>query len=36
MNVLEETADREGIRSDVVRLQKLAYDRIRSETGLPA
>jgi len=36
MKVLEETADREGIRSDVVRLQKLAYERIRSETGLPA
>jgi phage shock protein A len=26
MSVLEETADREGIRSDVVRLQKLAYE----------
>lgn len=36
MNVLDETATREAIRSDVVRLQKLAYERIRSETGLPA
>jgi hypothetical protein len=36
MNVLEETATREGIRSDVVRLQKLAYERIRSQTDLPA
>jgi phage shock protein A len=36
MNVLEQTATREGIRSDVVRLQKLAYERIRSQTELPA
>src|SRR5918998_1302218 len=36
INVLEQTATREGIRSDVVRLQKLAYERIRSQTELPA
>jgi hypothetical protein len=36
MNVLEELAAREGIKSDVVRLQKLAYEQIRSETQLPA
>ncbi len=34
--LLKEVATREGIRSDVVRLQKLSYERIRSETQLPA
>jgi len=34
--LLEEIAAREGIKSDVVRLQKLSYERIRSETRLPA
>lgn len=33
---LEEIAAREGIKSDVVRLQRLSYDQIRSETQLPA
>lgn len=36
MTMLEEIADREGIKSDVVRLQKLAYEPIRSATQLPA
>jgi len=36
MAMLEEIASREGIKSDVVRLQKLSYERIRSETQLPA
>ena len=36
MAVLEEIAGREGIKSDVVRLQRLSYERIRSETQLPA
>jgi phage shock protein A len=34
--MLEDVAAREDIRSDVVRLQKLAYERIRTETHLPA
>ncbi|MGO4572469.1 PspA/IM30 family protein [Microvirga sp. 2TAF3] len=36
MAVLEEVAEQEAIKADVVRLQKLAYDRIRSLTQLPA
>ncbi|MBZ6078309.1 PspA/IM30 family protein [Microvirga puerhi] len=36
MALLEDVADREGIKSDVVRLQKLAYEQIRLETQLPA
>ncbi|NIX76348.1 PspA/IM30 family protein [Microvirga terricola] len=36
MTLLEGIAEREGIKSDVVRLQKLAYESIRSETQLPA
>ncbi len=36
MSMLEAIATREGIRSDVVRLQKLAYEQIRSDTRLPA
>jgi phage shock protein A len=34
--VLSEVAAREGVGADVVRLQRLAYDAIRSRTGLPA
>ena len=34
--ILRSIADREGIRADVVRLQRLAYETIRSRTGLPA
>jgi phage shock protein A len=36
LDALAELSEREGIRSDVVRLQQRSYDRIRSETGLPA
>lgn len=36
LDTLAELAGREGIRSDVVRLQQRSYDRIRFETGLPA
>ncbi|WP_157961368.1 PspA/IM30 family protein [Microvirga flavescens] len=36
MTLLEAIATREGIKSDVVRLQKLAYEQIRFETQLPA
>ncbi|WP_201829498.1 PspA/IM30 family protein [Microvirga zambiensis] len=36
MVLLEEVASREGIKSDIVRLQRLSYERIRSETQLPA
>jgi phage shock protein A len=35
-SILDEIAEREGIRSDVVRLQKLAYETIRAGTQLPA
>jgi phage shock protein A len=36
MQILTEIAEREGIRADVVRLQKLAYEPIRTRTQLPA
>ncbi|MGO4706180.1 PspA/IM30 family protein [Microvirga sp. 2MCAF38] len=36
MEILEDIAGREAIKADVVRLQKLAYERIRSQTALPA
>lgn len=34
--VLADVAGREGVGADVVRLQRLAYERIRAETRLPA
>ncbi|MFC4174588.1 PspA/IM30 family protein [Microvirga sp. GCM10011540] len=36
LETLDRIAEREGIRADVVRLQKLAYEQIRTETQLPA
>lgn len=34
--ILAEVAEREGVGADVVRLQRLAYERIRTATRLPA
>jgi phage shock protein A len=36
METLDDVAEREAVKADVVRLQRLAYDRIRSLTQLPA
>ena len=36
LGLLEKIADRDAVRADVVRLQRLAYEQIRAQTQLPA